>query len=221
MNFLRKPFRYSFFNATLSLILINTVVFFLFWFFNFDKRFFGLNVAGFIYNHFLWQPVSYMFVHGNFQHLLFNMLGLLFFGMSVEKSIGSKEFLLMYFSVGILSGLFSVCVYFISGLNILRMGHIPMSYYTSLIGASGAIYGILFAFAVIFPKSIIYIWGLIPVPAPLLVFLYALVEFASQFFSSGNVAHLTHLAGFGFVWLYFMVRMGISPINVWKNAYRK
>lgn len=101
------------------------------------------------------------------------------------------------------------------------MGFPPYAFVYSLIGASGAIYGILFAYAVIFPRSRIFIYGLIPVPAPILVLIYAIIEFFSQFFSSLNVAHQAHLAGFGFAFLYILIRMGVNPIKVWRNVFRK
>ena len=90
-----------------------------------------------------------------------------------------------------------------------------------LCGASGCLYAILLAYAVVFPKSVISIWGILPVPAPLLVGIYAIIEIISQIFSvNGGIAHMTHLAGFLFAWLYFVIRMKINPWKVWKNAYR-
>lgn len=213
MNFLRKPFRYNYKNAVLWIILANTLLFFYFNFFNVFRLniyAFGLNCSGLIFNKFFWQPFTYMFLHAGWGHLIFNMLGLLFFGVNVERAIGTKEFLLIYFVTGVVSGLFSVGIYYLNGW-----------YLVNLIGASGAIYAVLFAYAVIFPKSVIYIWGIIPVPAPLLVIIYALVEFGEQFLSTSNVAHSTHLAGFGFAFLYFVIRMGINPIKVWRDAWRR
>lgn len=213
MNIIRKPFKYTNKNATLWLIAANLLVFFYFNFFNIfrlNENAFALNVAGFVCSKMFWQPVTYMFIHAGWSHVFFNMLGLLFFGIAVEKAIGTKEFLMVYFVIGIFSGLFSVLFYFLAEQP-----------YVSLVGASGAIYGILFAYAVIFPRSVIYIWGLIPVPAPILVFVYALIEFFSQFFSGSHVAHYTHLAGFGFAFLYFIVRMGINPLKIWKDAWRR
>ena len=220
MNILRKPFHYTFLRATLAIILINIAVHFIFMTFPINKNFFGLNVVGIVYNHYFWQPITYMFVHGDFSHLFFNMLALIFFGVTTERALGSKEFLLMYFSIGIMSGLFSLGVYYLYGRFLLENGIQPWTWGISLIGASGAIYGMLFAYAVIFPRSRIYIWGLIPVPAPIMVTGYAIIEFVSQFISSSNVAHMTHLAGFAFAWLYFLIRMGIHPVQVWKDAYR-
>lgn len=220
MNILRKPFRYSFFNATFALILVNIAVHFLLPMLRINRNMLGLNVADFVFRHYFWQIFTYMFVHGDISHIFFNMLALFFFGVGVERAVGSKEFLLMYFSIGVLSGLFSLGVYFAFGRFLMMNGFQPWTWGISLIGASGAIYGILFAYAVLFPRSQIFIWGLIPVPAPLLVIAYAVIEFGSQFVGSSNVAHLTHLAGFAFAWLYFVVRMGVHPIQVWKSAYR-
>lgn len=220
MIFLRRPFKYAFFNATLAIILITIAAHFLVTFLNINKAFFGLNVIGFVYKHYVWQVITYMFVHGDISHVFFNMLALFFFGIGIEKTLGSKEFLLMYFSIGIMSGLFSVAVYFAFGKFLIQNGMQPWSFGISLIGASGAVYGILFAYAVLFPRSRIFIWGLIPVPAPLMVLAYAVIEFGSQFIGSSNVAHMTHLAGFAFAWLYFVVRMGVNPLKIWKDAYR-
>ena len=221
MNILRKPFRYSFFNATLAIIIINVAAHFLFGTLGINRNLFGLNVIGFVYGHYVWQVVTYMFVHGDLSHLFFNMLALLIFGIQLERTLGSKEFLLMYFAIGILSGLFSLGVYYGFGRFLMANGIRPWTFGISLIWASGAIYGLLFAYAVVFPRSIIYIWAIIPVPAPLMVLGYAVIEFVSQFVSSSNVAHMTHLAGFAFAWLYFVVRMEIHPVQIWKDAYRR
>ena len=160
--------------------------------------------------HMYWQFLTYMFVHGDFTHLLFNMLGLFFFGLAVERTIGSKEFLLMYLVSGTLCGIISFLVYLFSG-----------SYMTFLVGASGAIYSLLLAYAVIFPRNRIYFWGVLPILAPLLVAIYAGMEIASQLLTlQHGVAHMTHLAGFAVAWVYFIVRMGINPWKVWKDAYR-
>ena len=211
--FFRKPFRYTFFNATLILVLINVAVYVLSWLLKNSniKMLYSLNVLCINYYYMYWQFVTYMFIHGNFSHIFFNMLGLLMFGSYLEKAIGSKEFLLFYFVCGILSGFFSYIFYFFTH-----------QYYAFLMGASGAIYAVLFAYAVFYPNSVIHIWGIIPVPAPILVLVYAIIEFLSQFFGSGQgVAHITHLFGFIVAWLYFVIRMGIHPIKIWKNAYKK
>ncbi len=157
----------------------------------------------------LWQFVTYMFVHANIRHLLLNMLGLFFFGLGVERAIGSKEFLLFYFTTGILSAVLSFILYYFSG-----------NYRVLLLGASGAVYAVLFAYAVCYPRSIIYLWWVIPVPAPIMVFIFALIEVVNGFFSSSNVAHFTHLFGFLVALLYFLIRMGVNPLKIWKDTYK-
>lgn len=211
--FFRKPFRYSFFNATLILIFLN-LAFYTFCSLNHEYNWtaiFSLNVVTVNYYHMYWQFITYMFMHGGFFHIFFNMLGLFMFGFTLERALGSKEFLLFYFFCGILSGVLSYVMYLVT-----------KQYYAFLLGASGALYAILFAYAVFFPRSIIYIWGLIPVPAPILVLLYAVIEIFDQVFGRGmGIAHLTHLFGFFAAWLYFVIRMGIHPIKIWKNEYKK
>ncbi len=217
---LRTPFRYSYNRVVLVLICICCVSFALFRFrlFPINESSLALSVAG-LWSRAFWQPVTYLFMHGSTSHLFFNMLALLFFGLPVEKAIGSKEFAFLYFVTGILSGIFSALVYYVLGLHQILSGGYPQAWLYQLVGASGAIYGILLTYAVVFPRAKIFIYALIPVPAPLLVILYAAIEFFSQFLGSSNVAHCTHLAGFGFAFLYIFLRMGVNPIRVWKNAY--
>ncbi|WP_191013513.1 rhomboid family intramembrane serine protease [Treponema zioleckii] len=231
---IRKPFKYSFNNVTLFIILINVAFYLFFQFYSpINKNYLSLSVVGFVYNKMYWQPLTYMFMHANFNHLFFNMFGLLIFGLNTERALGSKEFALLYMVTGILCGLFSLAVYYFVGLydisigNLIHVGFsngipvgLPETYLINLVGASGAIYAILFSYAVIFPRSRIFILGIIPVPAPILVAVYAIIEFGSQFISSSNVAHMTHLAGFGFAYLYFLIRMGVNPIKIWRNTYR-
>ena len=209
-NPLRKPFEYSFFSASIILIIINCIMFAVTSFFPRIQLYLGLCPALIIKYKMLWQPVTYMFIHGSLSHLLSNMIGLLFFGMPIEKAIGSKEFLLMYFVCGIASGLCSFALYVSTGI-----------YAAILIGASGALYAVLFAFATAFPKANIYIWGILPIPSPILVLIYTGIELFSQFYGiKSNVAHFTHLFGFLAAFLYFIIRMGINPIKIWKNAFK-
>lgn len=212
MSKLTQPFKYTFKNATLYIVLANVLVYFLIRMMPSLYGHLSLFPIAFIYNHEYWQVFTYMFVHdpSGFSHILFNMIGLLIFGISVEKAIGTKEFCLLYFLSGLFCGIFSFITYMIS-----------KTYFVVLCGASGCLYSILLAYAVIFPKSVISIWGILPVPAPLLVAIYAIIEIVSQLFSlNGGVAHMTHLAGFLFTWLYFLIRMRINPWKVWKNAYK-
>ncbi|MDA3947768.1 MAG: rhomboid family intramembrane serine protease [Spirochaeta sp.] len=186
---------------TFILIGINLAVFFLS---NINPRFvsyIAMNPALTVMEGFIWQPVTYMFAHSGISHLVFNMLGLFFFGTQVEQQLGSWEFLLFYMLTGILAGLFSLAVYWITG-----------SMYVFLLGASGAVFAVLLAFATFYPNAEIFIFGIIPVRASILVIGYTAIELFSQMSGrGGNVAHLTHLAGFAFAYLYFVIRVGISP----------
>jgi len=170
----------------------------------------ALNTLAIVKGHYYWQFISYMFLHSNISHLCLNMLGLLVFGLQLERAVGSKEFLLFYLLCGFISGFLSFVVYYFTG-----------QYKSVLIGASGAIYAVLFAYAVFFPRSIIMVWGIVPVPAPIMVLIYAIIELVSQFKGNSNISHMTHLFGFFGAWLYFVIRMGVHPIRVWKETYRR
>lgn len=206
--FFQRPFTYKFFNATLYLIGINLVMFLVTMRFPEMNIYLSLCPGLVVYYKMFWQFISYMFVHGGFQHLFFNMFALLIFGMQLERIIGSKEFLLLYFACGIFSGVCSFAVYWFTGYDRIL-----------LMGASGAIYALLLAYAVVFPRSIIYIWGLIPIPAPILVLAYAIIAIVSQLSGrGGGTSHLAHLFGFLGALIYFPVRMKINPFKVWKNS---
>lgn len=204
-RYLRQPFRYAQFNATMWLIAANILVFALTYLLPRSLSFLAMN-PGAVLSGWVWQPFTYMFAHAGFSHILFNMLGLLFFGSAIEREVGSKEFLFFYLLTGFLAGLFSFGVYALTG-----------AWGSWLLGASGAVYAVLLAFAVLFPHAEIYVWGLLPVRAPLLVAGYTVIELFSQFTgSSSGVAHLTHLAGFGFAWLYFRLRFDLDP---WRRLF--
>lgn len=208
--FFRRPFKYEYFHATLCIILLNFIAYFICEMFPNVKVYCALNVLNVIYNKAFWQFFSYMFIHQGMSHIIMNMLALFIFGVGVEKAIGSKEFLLFYFVCGVLSAVLSFAFHYFTG-----------NYLTYLLGASGAVYAVLFAYAVCYPRSIIYIWGVIPVPAPVLVLIYAVLELVSELFTSSNIAHYTHLFGFLIAFLYFIIRMGINPFKIWKNNYKE
>ncbi|PIE97927.1 MAG: glpG protein [Treponema sp.] len=214
MSFIRKPFNYSYKNYAIGLIAVNIIVFVIISIF---KRFGNYYVELYlallpeytIKLKWLWQVFTYQFLHGGIWHLFFNMLALFFFGIPLEKRMGSKEFLLFYLLCGTLCGVIACGLYYYLFL------------YTStrviVIGASGAIFALLFAFAVLYPDAKIYIWGILPMPAPLLILIYAAIELYSAFFVSDNTAHAVHLAGLVVAWLYVRIRYGIKPLKVWFN----
>jgi len=205
MNIIRRPFRYQNNGAVYWLIGINFLVFMAMYFLGLRQLTYYLSmIPGLVLRGWVWTFVTYMFVHGGFSHILFNMLALFIFGVQVERYMGSREFLLFYFVTGALAGVFSFCVYYLTG-----------AYGVILMGASGAIFAVELAYAILFPDSIIYLWGILPLRAPVMVLGFTALELVSSVFGlSSGVAHLTHLAGFGFAWLYFLIRFGINP---WKR----
>lgn len=151
---------------------------------------------------YVWQPFTYMFAHASISHLTFNMLGLFFFGTQVERAMGSWEFLLFYLVSGLVAGLVSLLIYWVTG-----------AFGVYLLGASGAVFAVLLAFATYYPDADIFVFGLIPIRAPILVLVYTGIELFSQMRGGTGVAHLTHLAGFGAALAYFPVRQGINPLR--------
>ncbi|MBO4732776.1 MAG: rhomboid family intramembrane serine protease [Spirochaetaceae bacterium] len=215
-DLIHKPFKYSYNNVTLGLIIANIVLYLITNLLPQLMSILALNVVYIINSHAYWQFFTYMFVHGSFMHVFFNMLSLFIFGFSVERSLGSKEFLLFYFLSGIFCGIVSFFVYLLAA----KSGY-TIAYYIRLLGASGAIYSIMLAYAVIFPRSVIYLFGIVPIPAPLLILLFVVQEVFNQVTNSqSGVAHFTHLAGLLFAWLYFVIRMRVNPWKVWKEHYR-
>lgn len=200
---IRRPFRYTNGNVTLVLIGVNVLVFALGYLIRDLGFYLALIPAAVVRLGWVWQPFTYMFVHAGTRHLLFNMLGLFFFGSAVERELGSREFLLFYLLSGFVAGLLSFAAFAIGG-----------GWGASLVGASGAVYAVLLAFAVLHPRAKIYIWGVLPVPSAVLVAAYTAMELWSELFGrGGNVAHLTHLFGFGAAALYFPIRFGVNPIR--------
>lgn len=147
-------------------------------------KYFALNpVFGDHANFYVWQLLTYQFMHANFTHILFNMFMLWMFGMEIENIMGSKKFLIFYLSCGIGAGLFQL---FLSQLFEGGMG--------PTIGASGAVFGVMIAFAMYFPDRYVFIYFLIPVKAKYLIAFLVILEFMSVGEQS-IVAHLAHIGG--------------------------
>ena len=202
MSKIRHPFRYRNDNTVYWLIAINVFIFIATNFLGFRGLIYILAmIPGLVMQGWVWTFVTYMFVHGGFSHILFNMFALYVFGGYVERRMGSREFLLFYFVTGTLAGIFSFVMYVLTGTTAVI-----------LLGASGAIFAVELAYAIFYPDSIIYIMGILPLRAPVMVLGFTALELASSIFGlRRGVAHLTHLAGFGFAWLYFLIRFGINP----------
>jgi rhomboid family protein len=159
------------------------------------ERAFALIPADVVGKGMIWQLVTYMFLHGGFMHVGFNMFGLIIFGSDLERWWGSREFLKYYFITGIGGGIVQVASTYLLGGN-------PLG---PVIGASGAIFGVLVAYALAFPHRQILLYFLIPIPARVLVAVYAFFELAAaiQNHPGDFVAHFVHLGGalVGFVYL--------------------
>jgi len=209
MNYLRKPFKYTYKNAVLAIAAINVAVFIFTSLFRNLTAYLGLVPFLVVDKQAYWQFFTYQFVHGGFFHLGINMLTLFFFGVPVERKIGTKEFILYYLLVGTIDGLLSFLVYAATGF-----------YYINIVGASGAIFGVLLLYAVIYPNSVIYLWAVIPIPAPLLIVGYGVIELISMFSANDDIAHLTHFIGLLAGWVYIRIRFGIKPLKVWNSTGR-
>jgi membrane associated rhomboid family serine protease len=176
--------------AVKYLLLINVGVFFLEFLWRPELiHLFGLTPA-LVKKGFIWQPFTYMFLHGGLFHILFNMFALWMFGCEIERTWGTREFVKYYFITGLGAGLFT----FILSFN----SNIPT------IGASGAIFGILVAFALMFPDRLIYLYFLIPIKAKYLVAFFAVLEFMASFrYTSDGIGHFAHLGGMivGYVYI--------------------
>lgn len=151
---------------------------------------FGLVPQHVLVDRWIWQPFTYLFVHGGFMHLLFNLFALWMFGMPVESQWGQWEFLKYYFLCGLGAAAASL---------ILSPGStLP------IIGASGPVYGMLVAFAMLYPDAVVYLYFLIPVKASHMAILFGVIEFFTGVSgSTPTVARYAHLGGMvtGYVYI--------------------
>jgi membrane associated rhomboid family serine protease len=215
----RRPFRWTYTNAAIAIILINVAVFIIksaagSMVFDFGSgagrvrvslaNLLALNPILVSKYKMYWQFVTYMFSHASITHILFNMLALFIFGRPLEYRMGTREFVLYYMVTGTLAGVLSFALYMLTG-----------TYHVSLLGASGAIFAVQLAYAAFFPTSVIYIWGIIPLRAPVMVIAFTAIElFSGLSGMGGNTAHFTHLFGFLAGFLYSLVRWGENPIRM-------
>jgi membrane associated rhomboid family serine protease len=166
----------------------------------------------------LWQVATYMFLHGGLFHILFNMLALWMFGTELERNWGTRFFLKYYFITGIGAGVLTVL------FSLLPIGPAAQLYQANVIGASGAIYALLLAYAIQFPDRPIYMYFLFPVPAKVFVVIMGAIAFyASASGASGGVANATHLGGLlvGYLYLQYLRSDGLHPISEVKYRYLK
>jgi len=166
-------------------------------------RIFGLTPLLVVAKLSLWQLVTYIFLHGGLFHLLFNMLALFMFGCELERIWGARRFTKYFFITGVGAGICSVVV-------------APTSPAVT-IGASGAIYGILLAYGMIFPNRQVYLYFLFPIRVKYFVVIIGAIAFYSSITGAGDgVAHIAHLGGmlFGF----FLLKRGRLKSDI-ENRY--
>lgn len=193
----------------------------------------------------VWQLFTYMFIQQEFLHLFFNMWALLMFGFIIEYTLGSRRFLYYYLSCGVGAGIIQILVYAVMVSNasapftpdqvdfIIRDGwnamqnnmiftdpaaaRLSMLVNTPTIGASGAVFGILLAFGMLYPNREMYLMFIpVPVKAKWMVLGYGLLELGLGFGTPGDgVAHFAHLGGmiFGFLMIYYWRKKGL--FNGW------
>lgn len=179
---------------------------------------FGLVPALVVTKHWFWQFVTYLFLHGHPLHILLNMLILWYFGSEIEQRIGKKEFLFYFFLCGIGAGLFNF------GVNIAFSDASKLV--NPIIGASGAIFGILAAYGVFFGDRYFLVFFLFPMKAKYFVLVMAGIELIMgvEANSADNVAHFAHIGGMfvGAIYLYFRyVRSSLSRLTNRKDADRE
>lgn len=163
---------------------------------------FALVPRSVIFSFAIWQPFTYLFLHSTagFGHILMNMLTLWMFGTALESVWGTRRFLQYYFFCGVGAGL---CVVVLNAM----FG----SMNTRTIGASGAIYGLLLAFGILFPRSIIYFFGLFPIEARWYVLIMGAIVFLSALGDSGgSVSHFAHLGGMAFGYAFLKLGLGAA-----------
>lgn len=171
-------------------------------------QWFGLSPQLAIFKFHIWQFFTYMFLHGGVMHIFFNMLFLWMFGCEVERTLGSKEFLKLYFICGV-------------GAGIL---HLIFSFNSTVMGASGAIYGVMVAFAVLFPERVItlLLFFFLPVQlkAKYLVMIFVGISLLSLG-SNDGVAHFAHLGGAAIGFLYLKLDWRFDFLGNWIRQRRE
>lgn len=209
------------------LMIVNGVVFLIQQIFNLIEpnmmeAIFGISHYGFINNFMLWQPFTYMFLHGGWMHIFFNLIGLWMFAGELEMVWGKSKFLKYYLLSGIGAGFF-----------IALMNYVAFERYGSAsvtIGASGAIYSILLAYAILWPDREVLLYFLFPIKIKYLVLAFGLMEFFGTLSSTagtgGNISHIGHLGGIisGFILIRIMknsVSSKKTRISFFENLKKK
>lgn len=173
---------------------------------------FALSPYAIVHYLFVWQLASYLFLHGGFGHIIWNMLALWMFGADLERVWGTRKFIRFYFFCGIGAG---ICVVL---LNYLLPWGNPLS---STIGCSGAIFGILLAYAMIYPDRTI-LWGfLIPIQVKYFVMIVGAIAFMMSFQPGNGVSNFAHLGGLLFAYIFLKTpRWNLDLVGPVNRQYR-
>ena len=211
--------------VTRNLIIINTLILIITFFSkNFMYETFALFYPSSPFFHW-WQPVTHMFMHGGFGHLFFNMFTLYMFGSVLERVWGGKKYLLFYMVTGLGAALLHTGVEWLQTLHwqhIIQTGDpsaaiaatqsMRAMLSTPTVGASGAIYGLLLGYAMLFPDSVMtLIFPPISMKAKWFVLVFAVIELLMGVLGSDGVAHFAHLGGMLF---------GFILIRIWRKSHK-
>ena len=201
--------------VTQTLLIANLAV----WFFDTLLQRYGISLTQVFGLHYInasgfhiWQPLTYMFMHGSFSHLFCNMFAVLMFAPILEQEWGERKFIIYYIICGLGAAIVQEAVWAIkiqSLLSAYSAESVMLNYASQVvtIGASGAVFGILFAFGWLFPEVPMFILFLpIPIRARTFVMIYAAIELFAGFSNvpGDNVAHFAHLGGMLFGWLLLL-----------------
>jgi membrane associated rhomboid family serine protease len=173
-------------------------------------RAFGLQPIAVLRSFRVWELATYMFLHGGAFHILFNMLALWMFGAELERIWGTRYFLRFYFVTGIGAGVLTVL------FSLLPFAVAEQLRYSVVIGASGAIYGLLLAYGMYFPDRPIYLYFVFPIPARYFVMIMGALAFYSSVAEWNGVANATHLGGL--LVAYLFLKRGRLRLNPWAEV---
>ena len=152
----------------------------------------------------VWQPLTYLFIHGSFWHLFVNMFMLWMFGRTLESKWGSSRFIKYYLFIGVGSGLLTILYHLFIGTS------------CRLIGASGAVYGVILAYALMYPNRKVYLFGVFEIKVKYMMLVFVLSDFIGLFSSSySNVSYITHLFGLFLGIILLARKKALSFINLW------
>lgn len=209
-----------------KIIFITTIIYIIQLFGNivtpgFIETTFGIHHVGLIHQLKLWQPFTYMFLHGNFFHIFFNMFALWMFGGDLEELFGSRNFLRYYLYSGTGAG---ICIALMNFYIYGNYGYNPIT-----IGASGAIYALLLAYGMIWPNREVLLYFLFPIKMKYLLLIFGAIEFYGTLSSAsgagGNISHIGHLGGLitGFLLLkyeFWHKSISLNPFHSLFRSYR-